>query len=151
MVVAVFGDAHAHAEALGAVIQAAERAGADELWSLGDMIGAGPDPERTVAMTRADCTVALMGNHDYGATGGVELERFGHPDSANARSIVLARERLPADDVAWVRLRRPGGRPPRGPGWHRSPPHPGWGDVGAPDAGPCPAPHRAPLGGGAPT
>ncbi len=42
MVVAVFGDAHAHAEALDAVIDAAEACGAQELWSLGDM--AGPTP-----------------------------------------------------------------------------------------------------------
>ena len=43
MIVAVFGDAHAHADALEAVLAAAERAGAEELWSLGDMIGGGPD------------------------------------------------------------------------------------------------------------
>ena len=45
MVVAVLGDAHAHAEALEAVIGAAEAHGAQELWSLGDMVGRGPDPE----------------------------------------------------------------------------------------------------------
>ena len=44
MLVAVFGDVHAHAEALDAVIAAADEAGAEQLWSLGDMIGtrAGP-------------------------------------------------------------------------------------------------------------
>ena len=49
MLVAVFGDAHAHAEALDAVLAAAQRAGAHELWSLGDMVGGGPDPEHVVA------------------------------------------------------------------------------------------------------
>ena len=44
MLVAVFGDVHAHAEALDAVIDAAERHGVQELWWLGDMIGAGPIP-----------------------------------------------------------------------------------------------------------
>ena len=73
MLVAVFGDAHAHAEAFDAVIAAAEAARADELWSLGDMIGGGPDPEHVVARTRERCAVALMGNHDYGATGAAEL------------------------------------------------------------------------------
>ena len=40
MVVGVFGDAHAHAEALDAVIGAAEACGVHELWSLGDMSAA---------------------------------------------------------------------------------------------------------------
>ena len=44
MVVAVFGDAHGHAEALDAVIGAAEACDAQELWSLGDMIGARSGP-----------------------------------------------------------------------------------------------------------
>jgi hypothetical protein len=35
VVVAVFGDAHGHAEALDAVIAAAEACDAQELWSLG--------------------------------------------------------------------------------------------------------------------
>ena len=86
MVVAVFGDAHAHAEAFDAVIGAAEASGAQELWSLGDMIGRGPDPEHVVAGTRQRCAVALMGNHDYGATGSAEPTRFGPPGSPAVRS-----------------------------------------------------------------
>src|SRR3954468_1685784 len=146
MLVAVFGDAHAHAEALGAVIRAAEGGGADELWSLGDMIGAGPDPERAVAITRAHCTVALLGNHDYGATGGVELERFGRAESANARSIVLARERLPADDVAWMRTRRPAARRHGVHCWHGSPRNAVWEYVGPSNAAACLTLQRAELG-----
>jgi hypothetical protein len=52
MLVAVFGDAHAHADALDAVIGAARASGAQELWSLGDMIGGGADPEHVVAHAR---------------------------------------------------------------------------------------------------
>ena len=92
--VAVFADAHAHAEALDAVIAAADASGAEALWSLGDMVGGGPDPDHVVARTRERCSVALMGNHDYGATGSAEPTRFGEPGSPAARSIELARERL---------------------------------------------------------
>jgi predicted phosphodiesterase len=67
VLVAVFADAHAHAEALDAVIAAADASGAEARWSLGDMVGAGPDPDHVVARTRERCTVALMGNHDYAA------------------------------------------------------------------------------------
>ena len=42
--VAVFGDVHAHAEALEAVVEAAERHGAEQLWSLGDMWAAARIP-----------------------------------------------------------------------------------------------------------
>ena len=76
---AVFGDAHAHAEALEAVIRAAESSGVQELWSLGDMVGGGLDPEHVVRLTRERCAVALMGNHDYAATGAVDPLRFGEP------------------------------------------------------------------------
>src|SRR4051794_3927843 len=110
------------------------------------MIGAGPDPERTVALTRAHCTVAVLGNHDYGATGGVELERFGHPDSANARSIVLARPRLSAEDVAWMRTRRPAARRHGVQCWHGSPRNAGWGYVGPSTAAACLAMQRVERG-----
>src|SRR5918911_873584 len=110
MVVAVFADVHAHADALDAVIAAAEECGVDELWSLGDMIGRGPDPDRAVARTRERCTVALMGNHDYAATGSAEPSRFGAPGSPAVRSIELARERLSGGDVAWMRARKPAAR-----------------------------------------
>jgi hypothetical protein len=63
MLVAVFGDSHAHADALDAVIGPAEACGVDGLWSLGDT----PDPERSVRRTRECCTVALVDNHEYGA------------------------------------------------------------------------------------
>src|ERR687885_159161 len=82
MLVAVFADAHAHAEALEAVVAAADASGAEQLWSLGDMVGGGPDPEHVVALTRERCAVALLGNHDYGATGAVDPQRFGEPGSA---------------------------------------------------------------------
>jgi predicted phosphodiesterase len=146
MLVAVFGDVHAHAEALEAVLAAAERDGADELWSLGDMIGAGPDPDRVVAATRAHCTVALMGNHDYGATGGVALERFGDPAAANARSIVLAQERLGDDELAWMRTRRPAARRHGVQCWHGGPRNPVWEYVTPATATGCLEAQRADIG-----
>ena len=121
MRVAVFGDAHAHAEALDAVIAAAEEHGADELWSLGDMIGRGPDPEHVVARTRERCRVALMGNHDYAATGAAEPARFGEPGSPAVRSLELARERLPSAELDWMRSRRPAARRDGVQCWHGGP------------------------------
>jgi predicted phosphodiesterase len=146
MLVAVFGDAHAHAAALEAVIGAADAAGAEQLWSLGDMVGGGPDPERVVGLTRGRCAVALVGNHDYGATGSVELTRLGEPGSAGLRSIELARERLSEDDVAWLRSRRPAARRDGVQCWHGGPRNAVWEFVGPSNAADCLAAQRAALG-----
>src|SRR3954469_20237765 len=85
MLVAVLGDSHAHAEAFDAVIGAVQARGVHEIWSLGDMVGGGPDPEHVVRHTREKCTVAMLGNHDYGATGSTDPARFGEPGSLAVR------------------------------------------------------------------
>ena len=146
MLVAVFGDAHAHAEAFDAVVGAAEACGADQLWSLGDMVGRGPDPEHVVARTRELCAVALMGNHDYGATGSAEPTRFGEPGSPAVRSIELARERLSSAEVDWMRSRKPAARRGDVQCWHGGPRNAVHEYVGASNAAACLAVQRAPLG-----
>ncbi len=146
MVVAVFGDAHAHAEAFDAVIGAAEASGAQELWSLGDMIGRGPDPEHVVTRTRERCAVALMGNHDYGATGSAEPTRFGEPGSPAVRSIELASERLSDADVEWMRSRKPAARRGDVQCWHGGPRNAVHEYVGASNVAACLAVQRAGLG-----
>jgi predicted phosphodiesterase len=146
MLVAVLGDAHAHAEALDAVIGAAEGCAVQELWSLGDMIGMGPDPEYVVERTRERCTVALLGNHDYAATGSVDPRRFGEPASPAVRSIELARERLTGEDVEWMRSRRPAARRHGVQSWHASPRNPVHEYVGPSNAGACLDVQRADLG-----
>jgi hypothetical protein len=145
-VVAVFGDAHAHAEAFDAVIGAAQACGVGELWSLGDMVGRGPDPEHVVAGTRDRCSVALMGNHDYGATGSAEPTRFGVPGSPAVRSIELACERLSAGDVDWMRSRKPAARRGDVQCWHGGPRNAVHEYVGASNAADCLAVQRGPLG-----
>ena len=146
MLVAVFGDAHAHAEALDAVVVAAERAGVDQLWSLGDMIGRGPDPQHVVTRTRERCAVALVGNHDYGATGSVDPLLFGEPGSAAVRSIELAARRLTGADIDWLRARKPAARRDGVQCWHASPRNAVHEYVGAANAAACLTVQRAQLG-----
>jgi predicted phosphodiesterase len=146
MLVAVFGDPHAHAEALDAVIGAAEACGVEELWSLGDMVGGGPDPECAVRRTRECCVVALLGNHDYGATGSVDASRFGEPGSPRLRSIELARDRLSTADIEWMRKRKPAARRNGVQCWHGSPRNAVREYVGPSNVGACLAVQRAELG-----
>src|SRR4051794_6699261 len=146
MRVAVFGDAHAPPEALDAVLAAPPEHGAEELGSGGDMIGRGRDPEHVVARTRERCRVALMGNHDYAATGAAEPSRFGEPGSLAVRSIELARARLSEADVEWMRARRPAARRDRVQCWHGGPRNAVHEYVGPANAAACLAVQRAPLG-----
>jgi len=135
LIVGVFADAHAHAEALEAVLAAAS--GVDELWSLGDMVGTGPDPEHVVSRTRELCRVALLGNHDYLALRGAE---------ANP-SIEHARAALDEDALAWMRSRKPASR--RGDAvqmWHGGPHNAVHEYVGPRNAAACLERQRAPLG-----
>jgi predicted phosphodiesterase len=141
-VVAVFGDAHAHAEALEAVVAAASGR-ADELWSLGDMLGGGPDPARVLALTRSVCRVALVGNHDYGARGSVDPSRLGE---LGALSVSVALDQLGADDLAWLRARRPAARRAEVQCWHGSPRNAVWEFVGRGNAGACLEVQRGSLG-----
>jgi predicted phosphodiesterase len=146
MLVAVFGDSHAHAEALDAVIRAAERCGVQELWSLGDMIGGGPDPDSVVRQTRERCTVALLGNHDYAATGSVDPLRLAEAGSAGLRSIELACERLSGAEVEWLRSRKPAARREGVQAWHGGPRNAVWEYVGSSNAAACLGVQRAELG-----
>jgi hypothetical protein len=146
MLVAVFGDSHAHAEPLAAVIGASDACGVEELWSRGDMVGGGPHPERVVRRTRESCTVALVGNHDYGATGSIDPLRLGEPGSRGLRSLELARERLSGTDLGWLQSRKPAARRDGVQCRHGGPRHAVWEYVGSSNAGACLAPQRAGLG-----
>jgi hypothetical protein len=110
------------------------------------LVGSGPDPAQVVARTRESCSVALLGNHDYGATGSAEPTRFGEPGSPAARSIELARERVDDDDLAWMRTRRPAARRAGVQCWHGGPRNPVHEYVGASNAGACLARQREAIG-----
>lgn len=147
MKVAVFADAHAHGDALEAVMRAAVAAGVSELWSLGDMVGSGPDPVPVIRLVRSLCRVALAGNHDYGATGSVSPTAFGTPGSPGCRSLELAAEALAASgDLDWLRTRKPAARRHGVQCWHASPRNPVREYVTPANAEACLRRQRAPLG-----
>ena len=147
MRVAVFADVHGHADALDAVLRAADAAEVDELWSLGDMVGSGPDAAAVVGAVRARCAVAMLGNHDYGATGTTSPARFGPPGSLGRRSLELAAAALEASgDLDWLRSRRPAARRHGVQCWHASPRDPVREYVTAANAAACLERQREPLG-----
>ncbi len=64
MYIAILSDIHANFQALSAVLQDIETFKVDEIISLGDNIGYGPQPEEVVTMLRQKSILSIMGNHE---------------------------------------------------------------------------------------
>src|SRR5690242_3345802 len=74
MLVAVLSDIHGNRHAFQAVLADAERAGAQEAWCLGDLVGYGAEPDACVELARERCAIVLAGNHDLGVTGDISIQ-----------------------------------------------------------------------------
>lgn len=99
MLQAILSDIHSNLEALRAVLEAADSAGADDIVCLGDVVGYGADPVEVIALVRERASAAVIGNHDVAA-----IER-GAEDGMNewARAAaVWTREQLDADAVEFL-------------------------------------------------
>ena len=81
---AILSDVHGNLEALGAVLAEIRGLGVDEIWSLGDAVGYGPEPDACVDLLREEAAVNLMGNHDAAVAEMTPLEDF----NINARRAV---------------------------------------------------------------
>lgn len=74
MRIAVLSDIHGNHIALQAVL---EHAGpVDGLWSLGDVVGYGPDPNACIQTLAARPHVGIVGNHDWAVLGRLDLAEF---------------------------------------------------------------------------
>ncbi len=62
--IALIGDIHGNLPALKAVLDWAEKSGADEIWNNGDFLGYGPFAEETVSLCSQKCDVNVIGNYD---------------------------------------------------------------------------------------
>ena len=85
MQVAICTDIHGNRHAFEAVIDAAEEAGAEELWCLGDLVGYGAEPDACVALAKAHCQICLAGNHDLAVVEVLSLEDFSRGAALAAR------------------------------------------------------------------
>lgn len=81
----VVSDIHANLHALEAVLEAIDGEGADELWCLGDLVGYGPRPNECTRIVHDRADVCLVGNHDLGVLGRLDLDLFAADAAASAR------------------------------------------------------------------
>jgi len=97
MRLAIFSDVHGQVGRLTACLEAVARAGADELWCLGDAIDglSARPPELTVACVRAIndvCSVKHAGNHEaWALQRPVSAPRRGCPDRTLERRLAARR------------------------------------------------------------
>lgn len=63
---AILSDIHSNATALLAVLRNIESSNVDEIISLGDNIGYGPEPEKVINILRARGIPSVTGNHELG-------------------------------------------------------------------------------------
>lgn len=96
----VLSDIHSNLEALQAVLEDAERrSGFQVIWSLGDLVGYGPDPSACLRLLRGYDLLAVAGNHDYAAVGKMSATSF---NSAAAAAIRWTSDQLSAADVDFL-------------------------------------------------
>jgi predicted phosphodiesterase len=81
--VALISDIHGNLHALESVLRSVDAEAPDELWCLGDLVGYGPQPNRCCELVAERAAVCLIGNHDLGVLGRIDLEDFS-PDAAAA-------------------------------------------------------------------
>ena len=81
----IVSDIHSNLEAFRSVIDDAEsHGGFDQMWSLGDLVGYGPDPGACIDLIRRYDHVSVAGNHDLASIGKLSLEAFNaHAAAAN--------------------------------------------------------------------
>src|SRR5262245_59963888 len=83
MRVAVISDIHGNAHALDAVLEAIAADDVEAVWSLGDVVGYGPRPNRCCRIVREATDVGLRGNHDLACVGLLDVRDFS-PDAAES-------------------------------------------------------------------
>ena len=90
MRIAFISDIHANLPALEAVIADAREHGATHLLCLGDIVGYGPQPAKTLERIREVASGVLLGNHDAAAAEILDLSCFNPFAKETAARAILA-------------------------------------------------------------
>jgi predicted phosphodiesterase len=83
--IAVLSDVHGNLHALEAVLKSITADEPDAVWCLGDLVGYGPQPNPCCTRVAERADVCLIGNHDLGVLGRLDLDDFSVDAAAVAR------------------------------------------------------------------
>jgi diadenosine tetraphosphatase ApaH/serine/threonine PP2A family protein phosphatase len=96
---AVLSDIHGNFQALEAVWEDLEAQGADEVLTLGDNVGYGPQPDEVVAFLRERGVSSCLGNHEQGLADPAEASARFNPHALEA--LEVTRSLLSPESLAW--------------------------------------------------
>lgn len=97
--IALISDVHSNLPALEAVLRAADDAGAEAVWSMGDQVGYGAEPDAVVALLRQVGAVCVLGNHDAAVAGMIGTEEF---NGIAAEAVAWTAEHASARTLTWL-------------------------------------------------
>jgi predicted phosphodiesterase len=99
MRVAVVTDIHANLEAFKEVLADIDRSGIDSVVCLGDIVGYGPDPEGVVDLLLERRIPCVMGNHELGVLGRLNLAWF---NILAQQSVLITRSLLTLEALGYL-------------------------------------------------
>jgi predicted phosphodiesterase len=67
------------------VLRSVDEEAPDAVWCLGDLVGYGPRPNECCTLAEDRTDVCLIGNHDLGVLGRLDLDDFSYDAAASAR------------------------------------------------------------------
>src|SRR5437660_296329 len=74
--IALLSDVHGNLPAFEAVLADIDKAGVDQRWCLGDLVGYGAQPDECVALAAQRCDLCLIGNHDLVVIDKLGIDEF---------------------------------------------------------------------------
>ena len=101
MKIAFIGDLHGNYIATQALEKELRRQQVEEIWFLGDAVGKGPQNVETCDWVRANCTVCIGGNWDYGI-GGKEFAEDGYFWNQLGPERMEWLRTLPSETDCWI-------------------------------------------------
>ena len=100
MKIAIISDIHGNKEALEQILAEIDKIGIDDIISLGDHIGYGPEPERVIEHIRQRNIFAVQGNHELALIQPTYLDWF---NRAARKSLNITRRLLSSQSVDYIK------------------------------------------------
>jgi diadenosine tetraphosphatase ApaH/serine/threonine PP2A family protein phosphatase len=98
---AILTDVHSNLAALEAVLaHAARQQALDQIWSMGDLVGYGPQPSECLARLQEHDFQSVSGNHDLAVVGGIDTRWF---NAAAATTNLWNANRITEEERAYLK------------------------------------------------
>jgi len=104
MKLAIISDIHGNFEAFQQVLEDIDRLGVDEVISLGDNIGYGPEPDRVIEQIRTRRIPSVQGNHELALKDEQYLNWF---NPAARKSLIRTRDLLSDESLRFIATLKP--------------------------------------------